>query len=81
MFNIFKKKHGHDYLPVAVDYQNLKFRSTDNDKLWSTKKSTIVLWRCDCGDFFSESILGKFTLKEITGIPSEPNPLKNHRAK
>ena len=53
--------HSHDYEAVAVE--NREHRPV----MLPATTSTVILWRCKCGDVISTEIAGKWTLGQIRG--------------
>lgn len=52
--------HRHDRAPVAVSHQGAIFGTSVT--------STVVLWRCECGDLTTQTLPGKWTLPEVRGV-------------
>jgi hypothetical protein len=55
--------HGHRYEAVAVDYK------PGQGLLAIPPRSTVVLFRCRCGEVYSKAIDGKWTLGQVRGEP------------
>jgi hypothetical protein len=54
-------RHSHDHEAVAVE--NREHRPV----MLPATTSTVILWRCECGDVISTEIAGKWTLGQIRG--------------